>query len=81
MQALQCAPNCFPLSYSILVVGSDDGLDVYVMADLSAVNVNAAGLSEGQEGAEAQQVDCSDKSKHSRPRACGLDEIPREIHH
>lgn len=66
---------------SILVLGSDDGLDVYVMADLSTVNVDTAGLSEGQEGAEAQQVDCGDKSKHSRPRASGLDEIPREIHH
>lgn len=59
-----------------------DDLDVdVVVADLTRVNVNPAGLSKGQEGAQAQQVDCGDEGKHSRPWASGLDEIPREIHH
>lgn len=55
-------------------------MDVGV-AVFTRVNVDPAGLSKGQEGAEAQQVDHSDEGKHSRPRARGLDEIPREIHH
>lgn len=50
------------------------------MADFTGVNVDPAGLSKGQEGAEAQQVDCGNKGKHGCPRACGLDEISREIH-
>lgn len=58
-----------------------DDLDVdVVVADLTTVNVDPARLREGQEGAEAQQVDGGDKGKHRCPRACGLDEIPREIH-
>ncbi len=70
------------LGNSILVPGVYDGLDVdVVVADLTGVDVDPAGLSEGQEGAKAQQVDCGDQGKHSRPRASGLDEIPREIHH
>lgn len=64
------------------LAGGDDGLDVdVVMADLTRVDVDPAGLSKGQEGAEAQQVHCGDKGKYSRPRACGLNEVPREIHH
>lgn len=58
-----------------------DDLYVDVVADLTRVNVDPTGLSKGQEGAEAQQIDCGDEGKHRRPRACGLDEIPREIHH
>lgn len=52
-----------------------------MVADFGWVNIDPAGLSKRQEGAESQQVDCGDKGEHSRPRACGLDEIPREIHH
>lgn len=51
------------------------------MADLGGDDVDPAGLGEGQEGAEAQQVDGGDEGEHGRPRACGLDEIPREINH
>lgn len=51
------------------------------MAVFTRVNVDPTGLSKGQEGAEAQQVDRSDEGEHGRPRARGLDEIPREIHH
>lgn len=57
-------------------------LDVHaVVADLYGVDVDATGLGEGQEGAEAQEVDCTYEGEHRRPRACGLDEIPREIYH
>lgn len=70
------------LGQSILVPVMIDDLDVYVvMAGLGSVNVDPAGLSEGQEGAKAQQVDRSDEGKHRRPRACGFDQIPGEIHH
>lgn len=71
-----------PLGIAFQSLEAMEGLDVDVMvADLCRVNVHPAGLGEGQEGAEAQQVDCGDQGKHSCPRACGLDEIPREIHH
>lgn len=74
--------GCICLGNSILVPLMTDGLDVdVVVPDLTGVNVDTTGLSKAQEGAEAQQVDCGDKGKHCRPRACGLDEIPREIHH
>lgn len=40
---------------------TDDNLDVdVVVADFSRVNVNPTGLSKGQEGTEAQQVDSGD---------------------
>lgn len=79
---LLVAQGPLSLGNSILVPLMTDDLDVdVVVADLTGVNVDPAGFSEGQEGAEAQQVDCGDKGKHSRPRACGLDEVPREIHH
>lgn len=68
------------IAFQSLVVMEDLDVDV-MMADLRGVNVHPAGLGEGQEGAEAQQVDGGDQGKHSRPRTCGLDEIPREIHH
>lgn len=67
-------------AFQSLVVMEDLDVDV-MMADLCGVDVHPAGLGECQEGAEAQQVDCGDQGKHSCPRACGLDEIPREIHH
>lgn len=58
-----------------------DDLDVdVVVADFSTVNVEPTGLCEGQEGAEAQQVDGGDEGKHRCPGAGGLNEIPREIH-
>lgn len=45
-----------------------DDLDVdVVVADFTRVNVDPAGLSKAQKGAEAQQVDCGDKGKHRRP--------------
>lgn len=68
------------IAFQSLVVMEDLDVDV-MMADLCGVNVHPAGLGECQEGAEAQQVDCGDQGKHSCPRACGLDEIPREVHH
>lgn len=51
------------------------------MAVFARVDIDPPGLSKGHEGAEAQQVDYSDESKHGRPWACGLNKIPREIHH
>lgn len=56
-------------------------LDVDVVADFGGDDVDPAGLGEGQEGAEAQQVDGGDEGEHGRPRAGGLDEIPREVNH
>lgn len=55
-------------------------MDVGV-AVFARVDIDPPGLSKGHEGAEAQQVDCSDEGKHGRPRACGLNEVPREIDH
>lgn len=79
---LLVAQGRLSLGNSILVPGGDDGLDVdVVVADLTRVDVDPAGLSKGQEGAEAQQVHCGDEGKHSGPRACGLNQVPREIHH
>ena len=67
---------------SILVALMIKDLDVdVVVAHLTRVNVYPAGLSKCQEGAEAQQIDCGDKGEHRCPRACGFDQIPREIHH
>lgn len=66
----------------VLSFCDSDDLDVDVrVVVFTRVDVDPPGLRKGHEGAEAQQVDCSDEGKHGRPRACSLDEIPREIHH
>lgn len=64
----------------VLLTGDDSDVDVLV-ANLTRVNVDPAGLSESQEGGEAEKVDWRYEGEHRRPGACGLNEIPREIHH
>lgn len=48
------------------LVSNDLDVDV-VVAQLTRINVDTTGLSESQEGAEAQQVDCGDEGKDRRP--------------
>lgn len=52
-----------------------------MVADPAGVDIDSASLGKCQEGEEAHQVDCGDEGKHRCPRACGLNEIPREVHH